>query len=185
MEEAGAELVDPINLPDFESLSILLIPMEFADHLDEYLTSFDAPHPDTESVFLSGRAHPVIQALIGASLALRDTESASYQQTLARRNELREYVEQFMDDNNLDALVYPPVLQPAMETGLVQGDNCEFGSTTGLPSIVVPAGFSEDQRPRPVGVEFLGRKWDESTLFGLAYAYEQQTRHRRPPEFYQ
>lgn len=184
LQAAGATLVDPIDLPEFESLSILLIPREFADHLDEYLASFNAPHPDTRSVFLSGRAHPVIQALIGASLALRDTESAGYQQTLARRVELRKYVEDFMNENKLDALVYPPVLRPAMETGMAQGDNCEFGSTTGLPSIVVPAGFSEDNRPRPVGVEFLGRRWDEGTLFGLAYAYEQKTMHRRPPAFY-
>lgn len=184
LEAAGATLVDPISFPDFQSLSIGLIPREFADHLDEYLASFDAPHPDTESVFLSGRAHPVIQALIGASLALRDTESADYQQTLARREELRKEVEALMDEKQLDALVYPPVLQPAMETGLVQGDNCEFGSTTGLPSIVVPAGFSQDNRPRPVGIEFLGKKWDESTLFGIAYAYEQKTMHRKPPEFY-
>lgn len=185
MQAAGATLVDPIDLPDFESLSILLIPQEFADHLDEYLASFNAPHPDTQSVFLSGRAHPVIQALIGTSLVLRDTESARYQQTLARRVELRKYVEDFMNSNNLDALVYPPVLRPAMESGIVQGDNCEFGSTTGLPSIVVPAGFSSDNRPRPVGVEFLGRRWDEGKLFGLAYAYEQKTMHRKPPAFYQ
>jgi amidase len=26
-----------------------------------------------------------------------------------------------------------------------------------------------------------GRPWDEATLFRLAYAYEQATRHRRPP----
>ena len=185
LQAAGATVVDPIDLPEFESLSIMLIPREFADHLDEYLASFNAPHPDTRSVFLSGRAHPVIQALIGASLALRDTESASYQQTLARRTELRQYVEDFMNENKLDALVFPPVLRPAMETGIVQGDTCEFGSTTGLPSIVVPAGFSSDNRPRPVGIEFLGRRWDEATLFGLAYAYEQQTKHRRPPAFYQ
>lgn len=185
LQAAGATVVDPIDLPDFESLSILLIPREFADHLDEYLASFAAPHANTQSVFLSGRAHPVIQALIGASLAARDTESASYQQTLARRTELRNYVEDFMNENKLDALVYPPVLRPAMETGIAQGDNCEFGSTTGLPSIVVPAGFSADNRPRPVGVEFLGRRWDEGKLFGLAYAYEQKTKHRKPPAFYQ
>ncbi|HEX4842156.1 MAG TPA: amidase family protein, partial [Limnobacter sp.] len=183
LKSAGATLVDPIDFPQFESLSLTLIPREFADHLDEYLASFNAPHPDTRAVFLSGRAHPVIQALIGASLALRDTESASYQQVLAKRNALRSDVEAFMDANKLDALVYPPVLRPAMETGIVQGDNCEFGSTTGLPSIVVPAGFSSDSRPRPVGIEFLGRRWDEGRLFGLAYAYEQFTNHRKPPEF--
>jgi hypothetical protein len=33
----------------------------------------------------------------------------------------------------------------------------------------------------PVGVELLGRAWSEPQLIKLAYAYEQATRHRRPP----
>jgi amidase len=35
----------------------------------------------------------------------------------------------------------------------------------------------------PVGILFMGRAWSESRLIGLAYAYEQATRHRRPPRF--
>jgi hypothetical protein len=30
---------------------------------------------------------------------------------------------------------------------------------------------------------FFGRKWSESTLIGIAYAYEQATHARRNPEF--
>jgi len=30
-------------------------------------------------------------------------------------------------------------------------------------------------------VTFFGRAWSESRLLGLAFAYEQATRHRRPP----
>jgi amidase len=33
----------------------------------------------------------------------------------------------------------------------------------------------------PVGVEFMGRAFDEPLLFGLASSYERGTRHRRPP----
>jgi amidase len=33
----------------------------------------------------------------------------------------------------------------------------------------------------PVGVSFLGRMWTDRRMLGLAYAYEQATRHRRPP----
>ena len=33
----------------------------------------------------------------------------------------------------------------------------------------------------PAGITFFGRPWSESTLIGAAYAYEQATRHRRPP----
>jgi len=33
----------------------------------------------------------------------------------------------------------------------------------------------------PAGLQFLGRPWSEPTLIKIGYAYEQTTRHRRPP----
>ncbi len=178
---AGAEIVDPVELPDFTNISTLLIVQEFADHMDEYLASFDAPRDSTQDIFTSGLVHPFIEALVGASLLLRDTESENYQTQLANREAMRVYVETELDARQLDALIYPPVQQPARPTGLVQGDNCGFSSTTSMPSIVVPAGLSGDASPLPVGIEFFGRKWDEATLFEMAYAYEQATLRRRRP----
>jgi len=32
-------------------------------------------------------------------------------------------------------------------------------------------------------VSFFGRAWSEATLIKLAYAYEQATKHRKPPTF--
>jgi amidase len=32
-------------------------------------------------------------------------------------------------------------------------------------------------------MSFFGRAWSEPTLFKLAYAYEQATKHRKPPAF--
>ena len=43
----------------------------------------------------------------------------------------------------------------------------------------MPAGFTDDGLP--VGLEFLGRAYDEPTLLGLTYAFEQGTLFRRPP----
>lgn len=179
MAAAGADIIDPVELPEFTSVSVIV--QEFADHLDEYLGSFDAPRANTQEVFASGLLHPVIEALVGASLAARDTSSDSYQDKLVRREAMRAYVEAEMDRLGLDALVYPPVGAPAQETGSLQGSNCAFSASTGMPSIVVPAGFTADARPLPVGVEIFGRKWDEGRLFAIAYAYEQVSGHRRPP----
>ena len=50
-----------------------------------------------------------------------------------------------------------------------------------LPAITVPAGFAADGMP--VGVELLGRAFEEPRLIALGYAYEQATRHRRSPDF--
>ncbi len=72
----------------------------------------------------------------------------------------------------------------------------------GLPAIVVPAGFTSEVYDRvpdekdpngsrlegqkqvqlPVGLEFLGRPFEEAKLFEIASAYEKVKRHRRPPQ---
>jgi amidase len=38
-------------------------------------------------------------------------------------------------------------------------------------------------RDLPVGLSFFGPAWSEPTLIGLAYAYEQRTKARKPPRF--
>jgi Asp-tRNA(Asn)/Glu-tRNA(Gln) amidotransferase A subunit family amidase len=49
-----------------------------------------------------------------------------------------------------------------------------------MPAISVPAGFTENKLP--VGLEFVTMPYDEPTMLRLAYAFEQATLHRRPPE---
>ena len=53
-------------------------------------------------------------------------------------------------------------------------------AVAGYPHVTVPMGFV---RGLPVGLSFFGRAWSEPTLIKLAYAYEQATKHRRPPTF--
>jgi Asp-tRNA(Asn)/Glu-tRNA(Gln) amidotransferase A subunit family amidase len=47
-------------------------------------------------------------------------------------------------------------------------------------SMTVPAGFTSDGLPS--GITFFGRAYSEPLLLKFAYAYEQATHHRRPPE---
>jgi len=65
----------------------------------------------------------------------------------------------------------------------VNGDHFTGASSTpaavaGYPSITVPAGQAFGL---PVGISFIGTAWSESKLVALAYAYEQVTKHRKPP----
>jgi Asp-tRNA(Asn)/Glu-tRNA(Gln) amidotransferase A subunit family amidase len=49
----------------------------------------------------------------------------------------------------------------------------------GVPAVVVPAGFYASGLP--FGLEFSARPWTDGDLLGIAYAWEQATRLRKPP----
>ncbi|HHY13257.1 MAG TPA: Asp-tRNA(Asn)/Glu-tRNA(Gln) amidotransferase subunit GatA, partial [Thermoanaerobacterales bacterium] len=50
----------------------------------------------------------------------------------------------------------------------------------GLPAITVPCGFSQGL---PIGVQFIGKAFDEKTLIKTAYNFEQNTDyHKKRPE---
>jgi Asp-tRNA(Asn)/Glu-tRNA(Gln) amidotransferase A subunit family amidase len=67
---------------------------------------------------------------------------------------------------------------PTVVTGL--GASLTFvGSTLQWPALSVPCGYVGEGLP--VGLQILGRAWDESKIISFAYAYEQATHYRRPP----
>jgi aspartyl-tRNA(Asn)/glutamyl-tRNA(Gln) amidotransferase subunit A len=50
----------------------------------------------------------------------------------------------------------------------------------GVPAISVPCGL--DREGLPIGMQVIGKHFDEATILRLAYAYEQQTEwHRKKP----
>jgi amidase len=96
-----------------------------------------------------------------------------------------------MADERLDALAYatfdhPPLRIPpdALTRTVIDstgpGNNRRLSPAIGFPAMTVPAGFTADGLP--VGLELMGRTFAEPTLFRLAYAYEQGTHHRKPPQ---
>lgn len=104
----------------------------------------------------------------------------SHTLAIARGQEL---VTGLLEDNGLDALVYP--------TGTpygTQGTNLRLSPNTGMPAVSVPMGqaTAEDGTVPGAGVnlELLGRDYAEGTLLGLAFSFEQATQARTTPALY-
>jgi amidase len=111
---------------------------------------------------------------------------AKYRTALARNRRLAgpEGIDAVMKQHRLDALV-APTGNPPWAIDLAIGDHFLGASSTpaavaGYPSIAVPAGYVFGL---PVGISFIGGAWSEPTLIRLAFAFEQATRHRKPPRF--
>ena len=191
LDAAGATIVDPVDVVDHTRLeSARVLEYEFARDFDAYLAELGdaAPHDSLADVVATGELHPSVQARF-EDAAILDTdvdaldENTGYLRSLRRREAIRDAVLSRMAADDLDAVLYPPSRVPPVEipdNQPFEEMNCELAAHTGLPAIVVPAGFTP--AGLPVGVELLGRAFDERRLFELAYAFERATDHRRPPE---
>jgi amidase len=153
----------------------------FAGHGDQI------PMKSLAEVVKSRRFHPTVaqrleQAEAGAA---NGPETEACKGEMAYREQVRAAVTKAMDDQKIDAWVYPTWSNPPRLIGDLNtpgGDNSQFFSpTTGFPSIQVPMGYTRGGR-LPAGITFFGRAWSEPALIKYAYAYEQATRHRRAPE---
>lgn len=191
LRAAGATVFDPVEVVDVDRLrSARVIRYEFARDFERYLSTFGegAPYASLAELIASGAVHPrVAERLEAESILDVDIDAldghAGYLRRLRRRRHLADAVLSRMADDDLDALLYPPSTIPPVELPERQPFsemNCELAANTGLPAIVVPAGFTDDGLP--VGLELLGRPFDETRLFELAYALEQTTEHRQPPD---
>ena len=186
MRRLGAE-VDEIAIPGLADLLTdrmnggLVLVHDFKFDIDAYFAARPtAPVRSLAEVLESGQFHPDVEPHLRASAVLETRDTAEYWAHIAKRARLREAILGVMATHRLDAIAYPPIRRTAVPIGEMQvGSTCRLAANSGLPAVVVPAGFAADGMP--VGIELLGRAWSEPVLLGLAYAYEQATRHRRAP----
>ena len=194
MRQAGAVLID-IDAPELGADQLIaqndVQKYEFKAVMDRYLATIpNAPAKTVDAIYAGGRYnHPTLEGFLKSAVSFKDGLSeADYQVRLDRDAKTRALLDKVMDDNHLDAVVYP--LQKRLVvpvTELNQADrNGILASVTGFPAITVPAGFSAPTQSAPLGVpvgmDILGKPWSEAKLLSLAYSFEQATHFRRSPE---
>jgi amidase len=192
LRKAGATIIDPgivEGIGEIRRQPGVAACMGFKYDINRYLASHgdQVPVKSLSEIVKSGRFHPTVRRQLeqGEQGAENGPDSEACKAEFAYRQRVRDAVNKAMDAQQIDAWVYPTWSNPPRLIGDLNtpgGDNSQFFSpTTGFPSIQVPMGYTRGGR-LPAGITFFGRAWSEPTLIKFAYAYEQATRHRRPPE---
>lgn len=193
IKNAGAEVVDPITIPnlaDFIEITSMYLVQSKRD-INRFLAEkTDAPVTTIEELYRTNQYHEQLDLFKEIAAGPTDPEQdPNYYKKLSAQEKFRRAVLNVMANHRLDAILFPDVqVLPPKKKDLYAGKwtvltfptNTLIASQTGLPAISMPAGFTDDGVP--VGVEIIGKLYDEATLLKLAYSYEYFTRPRKAPE---
>lgn len=151
---------------------------------DEYKKAVGASLPSTiiggmDEITRKDRP-PLSQAVFETDPQAEANVRAPRRRALAAYNEV-------LDRLHLDGFVYPATQMPPPDETMPQNGNISEGphsdtgwvNMIGVPAVVVPGGFYPNGLA--FGLELSARPWKDGDLLSWAYAYEQATRHRRPP----
>lgn len=163
---------------------------EFRHDLDAYIAKHldpDVTARSLQGILDSGQYVPSRKSTYESRNTITDAQyqawagpTGSHTTQLAAGKAL---VTQMLDDQDLDALVYPSGTPYG-----TQSTNMRLSPNTGMPALTVPMGQATAADGTVTGggvnLEFLGRSFDEGTLIGLGYSFEQVTKARTAPALY-
>lgn len=190
MESLGATIIDPVSLGPLDEVRELYdegyyIHAEVQRSLNEYFEELgnDAPISSVEELYESQLyVCDIADSIEAAVEAPIETFEEDFRENVGLRSEIRDRIVETMAKEELDAILYPSRAQPPARIGESDlGSRARLSPNADMPAISVPAGFTADKH-LPAGLELLGRQFDEPLLLKLAYAFEQGTDHRQPPE---
>jgi len=181
LHEAGAQIVDPADIPT-ASIVMPMLSRVFRTDFKAGLNAFLArcgdrtPVRNMADVIAHNLANPAAipfgqDLLLAAEATAGDWSEPGYHADRARDLRLTraEGIDAVMAAHELDALVVP------------MDHAAKFTGKAGYPAISVPCGYTSEGDP--AGVTFIGPAFSEPRLIGIAYAFEQATRLRRAPVF--
>lgn len=162
--------------------------------MEDYLKTFD-PQATVEKYL--DQLGPDVKGALGSQKGTPESKPVpgyTYAKSVrADRNKMIAGFEEAM--SGVDALILPTTPLPASKIGeeaetellgkmvntfLTFIKNCDPISVVGYPAITVPAGYSKSGLP--IGLQMVGRPWQEQELLQLAYSFEQATKVRVAPK---
>ncbi len=180
------------QLKDVDKAEFTVLVYEFKDGLNKYLAGSNTKIKNIKDVIDFNKANEAKampffkQEILDLALTKGDLTSKEYLDALKiSQGVTRKAIDTLMKDNNLDAIC-GATNGLACCIDLANGDydtGFSFSSPAamaGYPHITVPMGAVHGL---PVGFSFFGQPYTEGKLMGLAYAFEQATKHRVTPRF--
>lgn len=197
LKAAGATLVDLAEIPNLNNFGASeseVLRYEFKADLNRYLARLPAGRPRTlkELIAFNEREKEREMPYFGQELFIQSEAKGpltdpAYREALEKNHRLTraEGLDLVFSKDRLDAVI-ALTGGPAGVTDPIYGGSgglrglSSIAAVSGYPHLTVPAGYVSGL---PVGLSFVGPAWSEGRLLELGYAYEQATRHRRPPRF--
>jgi len=192
LEASGAEIVDPIefDVTGMWEAEEEAFAYELKAGIDGYLKDRDASVKSLADVIRFNDEHADVvmpffgQEVMEAAQAKGPLSEAAYRDALANSRRIaRTAIDTALTANHLDAIV-APTNSPAWLTDPINGDafgvsSSSYAAVSGYASVSVPAGFAHGL---PIGVSFIGGANSDAQLIAIAYAFEQASHARHPPE---
>jgi amidase len=192
LREAGAVLVDDINIEpgDMYDAENEVLLYEFRADLNAYLQKSGAPVQSLAELIVYNDANAeTVMPIFGQEILIEAdakgplTEEAYLTALETSKSISQSALDKLLAEHELDALI-SPTNGPSWLIDHINGDAFGIGSSSlaaisGYPSITVPAGFVSGL---PIGLSFVTKPWNEKQLIEIAYAFEQTTGVRKPPD---
>ncbi len=118
--------------------------------------------------------------------------SGYYEAYYRKAQQVRTLIKRDFDEafKKIDAIITPTSPTAAFRIGEKAGDPLQMYlsdiftisvNLAGVPAISIPCGFTSDNLP--IGLQLIGKHFDEETILRIAHVYEQNTEwHRRKPD---
>jgi len=194
LKQNGATIVEIDYINKIDALSeaeFEVLQFEFKDGLNQYLSTAKSKVTSLKDVIdfniaNEDKAMPYFkQEILESSNLKLGLNEKTYIDALNKSfNGSKKILDSVFQEHQLDAIC-GITMGPACSIDMIYGDRWGYSLTapaaaSGYPHITVPAGKVYDL---PVGLSFFGTSYSEPKLLGIAYAYEQASKHRVKPTF--